>query len=121
MQAREIMTRKPIVVRESEPMTALLDLLVDSKISGVPVVSSEGLLCGVVTEHDLLRKDSLDYPVALVMTTEVYTAEPDASVDDVARILLEKGIKRVVIVRDDRPVGIVSRRDILRAKLELAS
>ena len=44
----------------------------------------------------------------------------EAPLDDLARTLLENCIKRIPILQDGRPVGIVSRRDILRAKLGLA-
>jgi len=117
LRACEIMSREPVVAREDDTIGAVMKTLMQRKITGVPVVSAAGVLCGIVTERDLLLQHSLVTWVSDVMTREVFTAEPETGIDDLARILLENSIKRVVIVQDGRPVGIVSRRDILRARL----
>ena len=119
MRASEIMTRPPIAVREDVTIDAIMRVLVRRKISGVLVVTADGVLSGVVSERDVMLQHSMVTSATDVMTIDVITAAPEAPVDDLARTLLENGIKRIPIVQDGRPIGIVSRRDILLAKLGL--
>jgi CBS-domain-containing membrane protein len=115
----------------------------DNNVSGVPVVDDEGHVLGIITEGDLMRRTELcsgatapqsdtglaadDIAAAYVkrcswrvgdaMTADPVTIDEDASVARVARILQERGIKRVPVTRNGELVGIVSRRDLLQAIL----
>jgi CBS-domain-containing membrane protein len=115
----------------------------DNNVSGVPVVDDEGRLLGIISEGDLMRRTELcsgatasqpdarlaadDIAAAYVkrcswrvgdaMTADPVTIDEDASVARVAKILQERGIKRVPVTRNGELVGIVSRRDLLQAIL----
>lgn len=145
MLAKDVMTRDVIVVSPEDNVNLAMQMLVDNKISGLPVVDSENHLVGVVTEKDLMIKakelkvpfyltvfDSIIYlenpgkfkeeikkytahRVKDVMTTKVITAEEDTPVSDIVELLTEHNINRVPIVRRGKVVGIVTRNDILKA------
>jgi CBS domain-containing protein len=96
--------------------------MVSEDISGLVVQDSQGYLSGVITRADLLRAliDHEDWalqPVEDFMSREVITVQPNDRLEHVARLLLDKGIHRVVIVQKDhdhlRPVGVISDGDLL--------
>ena len=125
MKARDIMTQKVISVAADTPVQNVISILIDNKISGVPVLDEDGTLQGIVSEKDLLvlvdflgtRKDE-NINVEEFMTREVITFSEDTSIDEISQILVRKNIKRVPIVKDNKVVGIISRRDILRGIYE---
>ena len=98
-------------------------------ISGLAVTEGEDRLVGVITRTDLLqvgrrqagsRPDALlltlpDQPVRDVMTTDLATAGPDASLSQVAEQMIAGHFHRILIVEWDRLVGVVSTRDVMRA------
>jgi CBS domain-containing protein len=133
------------------PETSVQDvarILLTNRISGVPVVASDGKLVGIVSEGDLLHRveagterrrswwlaaltgrDVLaaeyvrehSHNVADVMTRHVVTAGPDSSLQEIATLLEKNGIKRVPIVQDGKIVGIVSRANLLQALASVKS
>ncbi|GBD42641.1 Inosine-5'-monophosphate dehydrogenase [bacterium HR40] len=143
MQACDVMTTGVITVSPDTPVHEIARLLVDKRISGVPVVDAEGHLLGIVSEGDLVRRleeeddgrrrswwlDLLATPeeraqgyvrahgrrASDIMTREVVTVAPDTPVGTIARLLEERHIKRVPVVHQGKVVGIVSRADLLRA------
>jgi CBS domain-containing protein len=143
MQVRDIMTR---TVVSATPETSVLDLatlMVDHRVSAIPVVSG-GSLVGIVSEADLLHRYELgtqrdagvrpwwrrlflddDAPwsyveahamrVRDIMTTPVVSVEDVASVGDVAALFESRNIRRAPVLKAGTMVGIVSRADYVRA------
>lgn len=141
MQAKDIMTTNVATVAPDSSVESISQLMLTRNISGVPVVDDSGMVQGIVTEGDLLlrqqsggkggtswwlrllmdnRTNASDYIKAHgtradeVMTRDVITVREDTSVGDIARVLAEKRIKRVPVLRDGKLVGIVSRTNLLR-------
>lgn len=141
MVAKDIMTTQVVTVDPETPVRRIAELLLARRISAVPVVEAGGEVVGIVSEGDLMRRpetgterhrswwlelvttpDHLarDYVkahgrrAADVMSQEVVTVAEDASVSTIARLLEERRIKRVPVVRGRQLVGIVSRADLLR-------
>jgi CBS-domain-containing membrane protein len=142
MKAADVMVTSVITVGPQASVQDVAKLLLTNRISGLPVVSDQGDLVGIVSEGDLLHRveagtgrrrpwwlailtgrDVLaaEYvrehsgKVADVMTRHVITATPDTSLQDIAHLLEKNGIKRVPIVDAGRLVGIVSRANLLQA------
>lgn len=132
MRAREIMSSPAITVQASTPVTDAAVLLEEKGFTGLPVTDDEGNLIGIVTEADLIRNRIAADPrlhgqivaharprrvetVADVMTTPVESLTPGADVADVARMMLAENIRCFPIVDGRRIVGVVTRRDVLRA------
>ena len=132
----EVMTRDVVTVGPDTPFKAIAALLAECDISSVPVADPGGVLVGLVSEADLLRKQA-ERPLgpegqtaspawsaerakaraetaAGLMTTAVCTARPGWSVPEAARAMDRHRVKRLVVVDEaDRVVGIVSRSDLL--------
>jgi len=111
--AKDIMTKEVITVKPSTTRDELAKILARNKISGVPVLDEEGSVIGVVTEADLLQKAGKT--VGELMTKEVISVCEDTPIEEIAKILAEKGIKRVPVLKEGKLVGIVSRADIVKA------
>lgn len=115
--AKDIMTKEVITVKPSTTKEELAKILARNKISGVPVMDEEGCcVIGVVTEADLLTKCGAT--VGEIMTKEVISVCEDTPIEEIAKILAEKGIKRVPVMKEGKLVGIVSRADIVKAFAE---
>ena len=96
--------------------------MVDEDVSALVVVDDEGCLAGIVTRTDLLRAslNSPDWevePVQTYMSSDVVVVAEDTCLSEVAEILLEKQIHRVVVIREhegkQRPLSVVSAADLL--------
>jgi|SRR5690348_1117101 len=123
MQAQDVMNRAVITVRPHMPVAAAVALLVAHGVTSAPVVTAEGMLRGIVSEVDLLRAQptvSEGTPeqattAAEVMTPQPVTVRPTDELADVAAVLLDRGVRAVPVVDDERLVGILSRHDVLVA------
>jgi len=139
--ARNVMAQDLIVLHRDMSIVEAARTLSHGRISGAPVVDDDGALVGILTEADLLLKaagapggipalEMFHLPprawrirrrirqaqgttVGEVMTPKVITATEDASVREVAALMARHEVGRIPIVRDGRPVGIVTRNDVL--------
>jgi len=116
--AKHIMTSTVITVKEDMLVTDVMKLLLRWHISGVPVVNNDGVLLGIVTEHDVmnfaLSGDAASTRASEVMTKQVETYTPDTLVEEIVNHFAARQIRRVPVVEDGKVVGIISRRDIVR-------
>ena len=142
MKVSDVMTPKVISVVPSDRIADAIRLMLDNRISGLPVIDAAGRLVGMVTEGDLLRRAEtgttrhrarwlqfLLSPGRLadeyvhthgrrvdeVMTCDVVTAAEATSLDTVVQLMERHGIKRLPVVRDGKVIGIVSRANLLHA------
>jgi CBS domain-containing protein len=129
VRVRDVMSSPVVCAPPSMRLKEVADLLVRHRISAVPVVH-DGELVGIVSEADLLPLEQAPDPrahlsplpeppagvprvVAEVMTRDVVALPEEADSADAARLMLERRIKSIPIVRGGRVVGIVARRDLL--------
>ena len=140
MQAKDIMTTSVVTVTQDATVRDIAKLLLERRISAVPVIGETGQLLGMVSEGDLMRRvenkterhpswwlDLLDGPEekALayikshgghardVMTPNVISVSEDTALEDIADQLEKHRIKRMPVIRDGKLLGIVSRADLL--------
>jgi CBS domain-containing protein len=118
MKAKDIMTKRVVVIPADLNIYNALKIMLANEISGLPVVEESGKLIGIITEKDVLAihdSSSLkDKKVSSLIVKKVIYVDENTSCDEIRKILLKKKIKRIPILRDGRPIGIVSRRDILK-------
>ena len=108
----------------AESVRTALAVLAEKGI-GALIVSSDGRrIDGIVSERDVARglhergAALLAEPVSSVMTPEVHTCPPHASVHDLARTMTDKRVRHVPVVVDGELVGIVSIGDVVKARLD---
>ncbi|GAB4582166.1 MAG: hypothetical protein Fur0022_49240 [Anaerolineales bacterium] len=91
-------------------------------ISCLVVTNADGYLTGILTRADLLRarlehENWLEFPVSAYMHREVITVTPETTLTEVARLLIEHHIHRVVITRPENgqlfPLGVISDSDLI--------
>ena len=113
------------------PETDVLDAihkLVEHRIAGAPVVDSHGNLVGMLSEFDCMQVVlSATYygqpggPVSEFMVSDVKTVDASMNIVDLAELFMDSRLRRYPVVKDNRLVGQISRRDVLRALTELAT
>ena len=127
VKAKDIMKKNVITVGRDTPIHEAIKILVDNKITGLPVVNDDMMLAGIISEKDILRilaqMDLLmvlddikksDATVEDFMTKEVVSFEQYDTLSDVCDCLIQKNFRRVPILSDGEVVGIISRRDLVR-------
>lgn len=145
LTASDIMTTSVKTARPDASVAEVARVLSDNEISAVPVCDAEGQVLGMLSEGDLLRpvgKESVtkrawwlnllaegtdlapsfmecisveNQRARNLMVGPVITASPDATLPDLADLLVRHHIKRLPILRNGKLVGIVSRADLIRA------
>ena len=113
----EVMTHDPVVVEPSTTLTEAARFMRDSDV-GPLLVAEGGSLTGIVTDRDIVvraiadGRDPSSTKVSDVVTGSVTTVTPDQSASDAARIMREQDVRRLPVVQDGRPVGIIAIGDL---------
>jgi CBS domain-containing protein len=144
IKAKDIMTKNVITAKPGTTMEELARLLIEYHISGVPIVDDQGRVKGVVTENDLISKNSrLHIPTVLrlfdayiplgagkmeseikkitattvgeICSKDVITVDEEASVEYIATIMTEKKIHTLPVLREGKLVGIIGKKDLIRS------
>jgi CBS domain-containing protein len=122
LTARDIMTEDLVTIRPTATVREAVELLLSREISGLPVVDDSDRLVGIITEFALMAvaydKKVLEEPISQHMTTELLTVDVKDSVRKVADLCVVHRVRRVPVLKDGRLVGLVARRDVLRAMFE---
>jgi CBS domain-containing protein len=148
MNVRDVMTPRVLSVAPDESIFVAAQLMLQRRISGLPVIDGRGDLVGIVSEGDFLRRaetaterkrpkwmEFLLGPGRLadeyvkissrkvrdVMTDEVRTVTPDSPLEDVVRLMERHHIKRVPVTEGGKVVGIVTRANLLHAMASFVS
>jgi CBS-domain-containing membrane protein len=129
-QVSDIMSRTVITILDTFTVGEAWELIAHKDLGQAPVVNAEGMLVGLLTRADLMRRDRLPGPeshalawramlaqsVTVVMWTPVPSVSADADIRRVARVLLDTSLPGLPVVDEQGlVVGFVSRSDILRA------
>ena len=126
-QAREVaivkraengMIYDPVTIRRGSTVAQALDIMSEYHIGGIPVVDDENHLVGIVTNRDLRFERRLDRPVDDVMSKDnLVTTHQQTDLAAAAQILQENKIEKLPVVdKDNRLVGLITYKDITKAK-----
>jgi CBS domain-containing protein len=125
LTAADIMNKTLTIIRPEATITEATELLLKEEISGLPVVDHSGHLVGVITEFALLAmvydRSVQDHSVAQHMTREVITVDVDDPLSRIADLCIVHRVRRLPVMRDGRLVGLIARRDVLKALFETVS
>lgn len=123
IRVSEFMSRDLVTITEKDTIRDCAKLMLSHKISSVIVLKKDGTLAGIITKTDLasvfLTQSSIPLPVSKVMTKKVITVKPSDSLLYVESVLINNKISRVVVERKKMPVGIITHRDFIPAKMPL--
>lgn len=143
LKAKDIMTKDVITAEPATTIEELARILMKYKISGVPVVDNKGNLKGIVTENDLISKNSrLHIPTILrlfdayiplgtsrmeneirrmaastvedICTKDVICVDEEASVEYVATLMTEKKIHLLPVLKEGKLAGIIGKKDLIK-------
>ena len=122
MHVRDLMTTDVVAVGPTTSIRDAARMMFRYRVSGLPVVDPDDHVLGIITEGDFLAMEleraehGIEPPVvADVMSHAVLSVSPDLELMDAARFMHEHSVKRVLVVEDDRMVGILSRFDVVAA------
>ena len=122
LTAGAIMTSDLVTVRPDASVQEAIDVLLNQQISGLPVVEDDGRLVGVITEFALLAvaydKRVKNHSVRHHMTRDVIAVDVDDPISRIADLCIVHRVRRVPVMKDGRLVGVIARRDVLRALVE---
>lgn len=128
IKIKDVMTKDPITVKPSEDVVFAFEKLMKHKISALPV-EDHGKLQGIVTATDLghnliLDNYRLGTTVEEVMVEDVATITPEETLKDAIEKMYQYGqdegiINQLVVLEDDKIVGIISDGDIIKVLKEL--
>jgi len=123
LKARDIMSKTLLTICLEASLKDAIELLVANGISGLPVIDDENKLVGIITEKDIINfafSGNLNNTrVSEAMSREVTSFSADTDIHAIALAISQHNIRRVPIVESGKVVGIISRRDIIRAALNL--
>jgi len=124
---KDYMARTLVTFKPDTDVLDAVHTLVERRIAGAPVVDDEGNLVGMLSELDCMRvalnagyHQHWGGPVSEVMTTDTQTVDADMNIVDLAQLFVNSRFRRFPVVSDNRLVGQISRRDVLRALQYLA-
>ncbi len=127
IQARQYMSKSLVTLRPNMDVLQAVHLLVEHKISGAPVLDDHGNIVGMLTERDCMEvvlkasyHGELGGQVEQYMSRVVRTVDVDSSLLDLAQMFVNSPYRRYPVMDGNRLVGIISRRDMLRAVQDLA-
>jgi CBS domain-containing protein len=127
MRIADVLRTKGSTVATVEPgttVTQLLAALAEHNIGAMVVLAADGSVTGIVSERDVVRRLNdegaalLNRPVADIMTSEVFTCDPDDSVDSLTVLMTERRIRHVPVVTNGRLAGIVSIGDVVKSRIK---
>ena len=117
-RAENGMIYDPITIQRGSTVAHALELMAEYKIGGIPVVDGQGHLVGIVTNRDLRFERDLDKRIDEVMTHEnLVTTNQTTNLEDAAQILQAHKIEKLPVVdRDGKLIGLITYKDITKAK-----
>lgn len=146
--AKDIMTKEVITVEPTTTVSELAQLISLNNINGAPVIDSNGNFIGVVTENDLIyQKKKVHIPTVVTILDSVFylenpekmekemlkiagatvndictkpavTVSEDTPIDEIATIMAEQNIHTLPVMKDEKIVGIIGKRDIIKTLIK---
>ena len=126
LTARDIMSKRVMTVTPDQDLFDVINLFVRNKISGAPVVDARGQYLGVFSERtsisllvDAAQRGTPTNRIESFVDSDAITVSPDTDLWTVAQILMTTHYRRLPVLENGRVVGLISRRDVLKAANEL--
>ena len=130
IKVRDYMARSPAALRPEQSVEEAARIMIKNGFSGMPVTNDDGMLIGIVSEHDCIRallECTYHEQVGVCglvrdsMRTEVDTVNIDDDIIEVSQRIIKEHKRRYPVLDDGRLVGQISRRDLMRALVEAST
>lgn len=147
MKVSQVMRTPVVVVHENTSLEDAARIMLQHNLRGIPVVNEQEKICGFLSVSDFMAKDKTftftrfhapqlfghwlppegieklyeearTKTVGEIMSRSVVKVTEDDSIEDVIELLLYRELNRIPVVRDDVPVGIIARYDLLKLIVE---
>lgn len=120
MRVRELYMPDPVTVEPGAGLRHAATRMREQGVGSLLIMRGERL-SGILTEHDIVAAvaEGLDLtttPVGSYMTDDPVSVHPDRDSSDVAMEMMERGVRHLPVVEDDRLLGMISARDLLTAE-----
>lgn len=120
--AKDIMSSKLIVAKEGMNIEEAVKLLVNNKVTGLPVVDSEGKMIGILSEYDIIARVGKEKKIepamfqdAIPFTSKVESVMEDTPLQEVLDRFIDFKVRRLPVTdKSQKLVGIISRRDVMK-------
>ncbi len=116
--ARDVMATAVYCPREHDTVGRVAGMLLQLRLNAAPVVNDQSRLIGIISENDLLAVTALspclNTPIGKCMKTNIVQYDEQTPAKEVFRFLTRASVSRVVVVREGRPTGVISRATLLR-------
>jgi len=116
-RAENVMISDPITISSDATVAEALGLMSEYKIGGIPVVDSNGVLKGIVTNRDLRFENDPNKRIGEIMTTNLITTYHKTTLDAAAQILQQHKIEKLPMVDESgKLIGLITYKDITKTK-----
>ncbi|NHV06595.1 MAG: CBS domain-containing protein [Thaumarchaeota archaeon] len=118
-KVKDVMSYPVISVLSTDPISEAVSKMINHEIGAV-LVNVGGKTEGIITERDLIKRiiyegrDPNKTRCGEIMSKPLITVDPDASIIKAITLMKEKGIRRVVVMKDNKAVGIVTEKELIR-------
>lgn len=128
IKVKDFMSTSLTVFKPEQSIPEVIEIIINNKISGGPVVNDKYELVGVISEGDCIKQisDSQYYNMPIenilvesFMTRDVETINGDTTIFDAAKKFLDAKRRRFPIVEDKKLIGLISQKDILKAAVKM--
>jgi CBS domain-containing protein len=121
ISVRRIMSSDPITASPDDEIHTAIELLIKNNVGSIPIVDDDGL-AGIITKTDLMKvyTDKLKgkWKVSDLMTSDVITVNENHTIAHVINTMEKNKIGKIVVIRDNEPVGIITHENISFAHVE---
>ncbi|MFO7575666.1 MAG: IMP dehydrogenase [Bacteroidales bacterium] len=115
-RAENVMIYDPVTINDNANVAEAINLMKEYQIGGIPVIDSNKILKGIVTNRDLRLERNYSRKIREVMTTSLITADHQTNLEKAARILQKHKIEKLPIVDEEgKLIGLITYKDITKA------
>ena len=115
---RDVMSTDPITVPADAGIATAARVMKESDIGDVLVLDEQDEVCGIVTDRDIVLRvvaeglDPSETKLGEICSRQLESVSPDNTIDDAVRLMSQKAIRRLPVIEEGKPVGIVSLGDL---------
>ncbi len=117
-EVEEIMEKEVVSVDFTSSLEDAIELMLEKRVGGCPVVDRDDIILGIITEKDVLNylseNGEMDGYVSDYMTRGVITATPDTTIEDAMKTMISERMRRLPIIKDGILIGLITAREMLR-------